>query len=1047
MTFTAGQLAAIAAANKTVYWYFTVTESDSTAHYWSTGNIAAGGSAETWDVAHTFAIINFSGITMRRTQAENGIVSPNDVTFSILNKDSTLAASDFKGGTVHIRLVIDPGTGRVSIRSWKFKIRSAAGFNQQIDLTCVDFLQEKLKGTYPNTRLISDIFPSSDASKDDLCVPEPYGTCYVPIRSVLSLAERYYVLGPTGLSYSITAVRSPRSLGAKIEWMGLSYTMSTSSITAEDATTWAGLQPLIVSGACGFWLNGSAFLDMPCHFSRSDTATTTNPADIINAVLLNMGVAAGDIDATSFAAAHTVFDGWGLAWNFAFYYKQDREAVLANLLAMCHSSLVINEKIEIKVLSKTSAKTITTAEVMRTDVAGPPAFQSTGVVEDDVSDSGYVAYQEADESQDEFIKLLVTAKTTKAAADNEILELPGVQDDQIVQALGTLYYQRKLLRESEITATLKGTCLTLSPDEVVTFSGADFGGTAVALIDSMTINPDVSIAATCTKYSVSLDDYGDLAPTGVTVVTDTTSTGGFRPVVAGVKVIGGDATPFEAGLYANGSYFGWWDGSIWRSYIKNDGDFGFIQSEDNVIDNPTAAMITSSANLVDFTAANLIDNDTATKGFGCPTDTNPGYITIDLGANNPRCYGEVRMYAGAYSYVLGYWPQWWHAQYSDDGSTWTFVRNTAFVAFFDDDGGWASFKFGNSGFHRYWRIVLLNFTGTGPDVMEMDWYTAGSYIKYEDSQLTMMVTKMTVSSSQGIHVRGGGDITLETSDLINPSMLIFDGTDHSVTHASTSAGDIHYVAPSDEEAVSIFKGYLPGVGADPADMMTGGSIYKFLVLGAAACEILNISYNASDDDEYAFVSQTYEGLFVSTDSTRSKGMWMDFTAAAFLSEDDKSLDVGAALQAWGIMYADTFTDVADYPYFDEIDDLAAIRKIQPRMKDGEYVRDAVTQHVLIDDDTLPDCLIFKHRRDIVPRIREDKIRKTSKYLEGCKAGDVARDSLGRPYIPLKNGLALAWGACKQLDMKHEEVAKQVADLLQRVNDMEKKGELPDAKTT
>ena len=530
-SFTTRQTAVIAASNKTVYWLFRVVDRLDRAYYWSTGTMASTGNESylsnliggpgvydqhEWERAHEFRIINFSGITLRRSKSEYGIHAPNDVSFSVLNSTNELSASDLIGGKVRILLVIDDGSGKEVCGAWRFRINHASPTNQQIEVSCVDFLQEYLKGTYPNTKLIDELYPSVYGTKgDSLCVPEPYGTVYIPLRSVYANSNRYYVLGPDTYTYTITEVRSPRSLGTKITWTSGSYTFSQISYQG-----WRMFQPLIAGGANGLFMSGTTILDVPTKFSRSDTASVTNPADVLRYVLRNMGVSDSELDLASFETAKTTYTGWGLEWNFAFWSREERTKVLANLLVMCNSVLIVGEQIRLQVLSKTSQMTLTTASIMKNNAVGPDTFRYSETLQDTASDSGYVAYQIDGESQDEFLSVLIPADTTAAVIDSETVVLPGVQDTQQVQTLGRLYYRRKFMKSGDVTMTVKGTCVALRPDDVVTVSGTDYGGTFDVLIDEMTIKPDVSVDLKCIKFGYALADYEDI--TTVTITPSTT---------------------------------------------------------------------------------------------------------------------------------------------------------------------------------------------------------------------------------------------------------------------------------------------------------------------------------------------------------------------------------------------------------------------------------------------------------------------------------------------------------------------------------------------
>jgi hypothetical protein len=276
-------------------------------------------------------------------------------------------------------------------------------------------------------------------------------------------------------------------------------------------------------GASGIYLwgtqaeTGSAVSIYVPTTSAAASAYFINPATVIRRVLWNMGVADYDIDVPSFDAAAETFASWSLAWNFAFYYKEDRAAVLSRLLAMCHSCIVIGEKIRLQVLSKTSQATVTNATVLKMQEVGPDTFRYTDAIAEKVSDSGYVAFQQAGEAQDLFIKALVPAKSSTDVIDRETITFPGVQDSQHVQKLGMLYYQRKFLKSADVSFTGKGTLLALRPDDVITINYADYGGSYAVLIVEVTIGADVSVNISAIRFSEALDDWGDLAPGAITI--------------------------------------------------------------------------------------------------------------------------------------------------------------------------------------------------------------------------------------------------------------------------------------------------------------------------------------------------------------------------------------------------------------------------------------------------------------------------------------------------------------------------------------------------
>lgn len=559
LSLNAGQLALVADDSKIIRWSFTVTDINSTVYTYITDNAAGS----------NIVIMDFSGISLRRNMAENTIIAPSDVSFSISNPSNTMAFTDFKGGSVLIELYLSTdGTTYTKISGWKFRIKTAQPEYQKLKITAEDFLQHYLTGYYPNTRLPEEIFPSNRTYPNEgTCVPVPFGTAYVPLRDVFIQGGEtgitwdtgiswdtgtewvaagggsagYLVLGDPGLTYTITKIRNPRSTGLKSEWSSASYDFTQYTKTDVDSTYWRVFKAVIAdvnndgtADAHGFWgTPGGPILDPPVEFTRSDTATMTNPADIIEFVLKDMGIPAAMIDATTFGAAETVYTGWGLEFNGAFWYKQPREKVLATLLTQCHSCLQVGETIQLKVLYKASQKTITGTEVLRNIDQGEGTFSYRDIVNSDLSDACYIAWQTTGEAQDAFLKTLVAADgSTATVISGDVIECPFVQGSQDVKRIGTLAAQRKFLKEGETAFTAKSHCLALQPDDVITLNSANYGGSYAVLIDSVQIGKDLSIKINASKYSSAFSDWADVSPAAVVLASDDT-TKSWQPVISG----------------------------------------------------------------------------------------------------------------------------------------------------------------------------------------------------------------------------------------------------------------------------------------------------------------------------------------------------------------------------------------------------------------------------------------------------------------------------------------------------------------------------------
>ena len=107
--------------------------------------------------------------------------------------------------------------------------------------------------------------------------------------------------------------------------------------------------------------------------------------------------------------------------------------------------------------------------------------------------------------------------------------------------------------------------------------------------------------------------------------------------------------------------------------------------------------------------------------------------------------------------------------------------------------------------------------------------------------------------------------------------------------------------------------------------------------------------------------------------------------------EHKGQDLGNTNPAWDDVYADDYNNVADFPLLDDKGDLAAILAIRPS---GEV--DPRSGLPLIDDASLPDWLLAKAK-------------------DG--SGEILRGPDGKPYIPLKAAIALAWGAIRELALE------------------------------
>jgi len=379
------------------------------------------------------------------------------------------------------------------------------------------------------------VYPNSTATT--LYFIESAGFVAETVEAVIKQNRGMFLLGKSDKTYTVSKLRSPRDVGPFLEW---TTGLNQYDITDADAQEWTLLEPLIydldgdgTDDSPGVVkATGESVEDHPVQFSRSDTSSMTNPADIIKFVLKDMGAADDDINDDSFTTAAAIFTGWGLEFNGAFWYNQTREESLSKLLNMCHASLFIDEQINIFVQTVASQATMTDTEVLKMNDIDSGTFSYSTILKDTINDGGYLSAVESGLAQDKFNIYKVPAKATTNNLSDETLEIPFVQNSQHVQKLGSLYYQRKLLEKANISFLTKATELALIPDQFITIDQDIFGGTYTALVDSITINEDISMQFQCILFSDTMDDWGDLAFDPI-VPTAEPGSKFFEPAISG----------------------------------------------------------------------------------------------------------------------------------------------------------------------------------------------------------------------------------------------------------------------------------------------------------------------------------------------------------------------------------------------------------------------------------------------------------------------------------------------------------------------------------
>ncbi len=492
-------------------------------YYWST-------KARSYDGAdYQFRIIpdSFKGVVLNRAKSEAGIQAPSGITFEVSNPRNVFPNEYFLGSDIVLDLVLSDGTEEYVARSFRFKVKAVESVYQKLYITCEDYISQYLEGDWPSSPLVDSLSPSSeDAPPDQLCVPMVFGQAFIPLRSVYITDQRYYVLGPDGPTYTIDSVQSPLEWGNTSTWDSASYSFNQSTQTI-NGSSYRVFQPIIADSdgdgaadAMGLWRKNGKFLDIPTKFSRSDTSTFTNPADIILFLLKEFGIPEDYLDELgSFADAATWYDTQGITFEGGFFFARPRREVLSEILTMANAALDFETQIKLRLLDTTSQATITKADVLRTG-KGEGSFRYKAVAQRKIADAGYVEYQQSNKPQQKVVRAQVPARASIANMSSDVVSMRFLLDGEAAQKMGRLHYQRLYNKVASVSFTGPSKLLGLNPDMVITIDDPDYGGTYDVLIDQMTINRDLSIDFQCFRFDPGLENYGDYTPGSITVADD-----------------------------------------------------------------------------------------------------------------------------------------------------------------------------------------------------------------------------------------------------------------------------------------------------------------------------------------------------------------------------------------------------------------------------------------------------------------------------------------------------------------------------------------------
>lgn len=480
--------------------------------------------AETYDSDDYAGVVDpesFSGVTLNRVKVELQSVTRSEITFDIIDNESTYDVANIEDEDIIVRLIEDG----VQTESWRYHVETVTKAYSAITVTAVDYLSTLLDGVFPNTALIKDRFPEallSDGVDENACLPVCFGTtCYIPLYSVADSGDVYYILGELdGNTFTVSKITSPHNIDGQIEYTaGVDITITQSTYDTDVRV----FQPEIDAAAV-FWRSGTQRVPPLVKYTDSAYSSYDNPVDILKFVLKSFGAVDDDFDA-SWGTTATAVDTRGYSYSRGFYTQMERKDVVLLLLAAADANIYFGEYISIELNSKTSADTIDSSMVVKyniTDV-GTLEYNKT---KPGKNDSGYILYTTAGVPQDKVLKIKTAANATVLNPVKSEFDLIGVSDSQSAQKLGTCLYQKKLQKIGTVSFTGHPDLIALHPGQVITVNDTLYGASVTALIDTMVIQcKDAAVKISAIIHSNALQDFEDISPGAITPSTDTASTG------------------------------------------------------------------------------------------------------------------------------------------------------------------------------------------------------------------------------------------------------------------------------------------------------------------------------------------------------------------------------------------------------------------------------------------------------------------------------------------------------------------------------------------
>ena len=469
----------------------------------------------------------FSGITEHLCKPVDNLIPPNEGWFSLAGEKTDFSAPSFVGKPLTIRKLIDG----VEKAVWGFDVKSCYYSYGRFNFTCEDFLQPFISSDkeFPNTALINGL-DSSDieyAGDDKACVPVVFGTAFAPLRPILVDGVHYHVLGPDSGVYTINKVASPVEFEIKSEYLATSFDFTLS--------LWNGLRlftnNITASGGNGVFNKSGKLLDMPTQFSNSETVSMTCPADVLSNVFQKLGVPIEKIDiAGTFATAKTAYSAGGFVFNKAYTTRKEAKKVICEILAATNSIIRVTDKIELVMLSDSAVIATLTREHIKGLSFSPKTYS-------EAFDAGTAQYYPGIQAGTPIdIEIPIDGDSYTNISSDKIL-IPCLTDTQLIQKVAIIFFKRKYRQSGTINFSSNHGLLHLQPGDKVEIADDLYEDYQNVYVDSVTINPNLSLKL---SFSVFSDAIGDLSTYSPAVYTPVESTPDI--ITDGGVISGNDVT-------------------------------------------------------------------------------------------------------------------------------------------------------------------------------------------------------------------------------------------------------------------------------------------------------------------------------------------------------------------------------------------------------------------------------------------------------------------------------------------------------------------------